>query len=293
MNGWLRQVPLRSLSPGRERQGCFLGEVRVIQGYELGRPVRQYHLGQVACCNAPNGVGYCFDVGSGECVMTWVNQSGGPPGSPACVQDANGKWIHPSCLSGDPSAPTPAPEFVAPVQEGGCPPGEGMIEGQCSPGAIACPAAGGYDLIEVKYDDPMQSYPPQPTGRILARDLPYERVGNAQGVHIVNASDPRCKTQSPAEVPAPQPAAQTVTQPVSMEVPGPIPASEAAVLPPPQPMTRQALPTGAWPGPPFQGPTIPKPVPVAKAPAPMPEACPLGPVPMADWVKGCMGILQA
>ncbi len=54
-------------------------------------------LGQLACCNAPNGQGYCFDSGTGVCVMTWISGSGAPPGSPACVQDAQGQWVHPGC----------------------------------------------------------------------------------------------------------------------------------------------------------------------------------------------------
>ncbi len=40
-------------------------------------------LGQLQCCTAPNGKGYCFDSGTGECVLTWIAASGSPqPNSP-------------------------------------------------------------------------------------------------------------------------------------------------------------------------------------------------------------------
>lgn len=400
MSEWLGQVPLRSrglmLGAPQGRAGRFLGPARLLPSYELGRPVKRYHLGQLQCCNGPDGKGYCFDSGSGECVMTWVSASGGPPGSPACVQNPRGEWVHPSCMGLEPGPPSsrpelppgctyvaaegnamqevicecyncttrasdgwrgmlsdfiaggsrnpclvspdwfpkpavcpsgpggggsytppaptptptptptpiptpyqPTPEIVTPVQEGSCPEGQVMIEGQCSVGAIACPSGGNYDLIEVEYESPEQTQAPQPTGRILARGIPLSRVQNAQGVHIVNASDPRCTTQSPVAMPTPQPSAQTVTQPASSEYSPPLPATEAPVLPARELMTRQALPTGSFPGQPFPvaqprpaaAPNAP--VPVAKFPAPMPEKCPLGPVPMADWVYGCMGIQES
>jgi len=62
------------------------------------------------------------------------------------------------------------------------------------------------------------------------------------------------------------------------------------VLPPPQSMTTASPPTGAFPGQPFAAmPPAQKPIPTAKAPAPLPPTCPLGPVPIAEWAKGCMG----
>ena len=60
------------------------------------------------------------------------------------------------------------------------------------------------------------------------------------------------------------------------------------VLPPRQNMTSPAIPTGAWPGAPFPAmPPIQPPI-KATGPAPRPpEACPLGPVPIAKWAQEC------
>jgi hypothetical protein len=158
-----------------------------------------------------------------------------------------------------------------------------MIEGQCSTGAIACPVGGNYDLLEVNAES-------KATGRILARGLPYSRVKGVPGVNIVNVSDPRCKTQSPAGVYAAQPSAQTVTEPSTDSFQNPLPATEAPVLPARHPTTRQALPSGSGTGSPFESGQPRKKIPVAKVPAPMEE--PLGPVPLAQWVYGFMGIEQ-
>lgn len=56
------------------------------------------------------------------------------------------------------------------------------------------------------------------------------------------------------------------------------------VLPPKQNYTMPAMPTGAYPGSPFQAAQQPM---KAIAPMPRPEACPLGPVPVADWANRC------
>lgn len=284
MSEWLGQVPLRSrglmLGAPQDRLGAFLGVARLLPSYELGRPVR-YQLGETLCCNAPDGKGYCFDSGTGECVATWVSASGGPAGSPACIKDSRGRWVHPSC----PSQPN-SPEVVAAAQQGAtCPEGQVMVEGQCASGAIACPSGTNYDLLEVNADG-------QPTGRILGRGIPYQRVQSIPGINIVNASDPRCTTQSPVSRPASQPSAQTVTERPSDGFTDSVPASHAPVLPQRAPTTRAALPTGAGYGSPFQVSPAPKPVLVAQSPLPIPDPCPLGPVPMADWVYGCMGIEQ-
>lgn len=77
-----------------------------------GGPRLGQHSG-LACCNAPNGYGYCFDSGSGECVATWVSASGGPPGSPACVTNAQGQITHPSCLGLEPEPSPGRPELPA------------------------------------------------------------------------------------------------------------------------------------------------------------------------------------
>jgi hypothetical protein len=70
----------------------------------------------------------------------------------------------------------------------------------------------------------------------------------------------------------------------------PIPATGIPVLPPAQQMTTASPPTGAFPGQPFAAaPMANKPVPIAKAPAPLPPTCPLGPVPLRQWAEGCMG----
>lgn len=55
------------------------------------------------------------------------------------------------------------------------------------------------------------------------------------------------------------------------------------VLPPKQTQTTAAMPTGAFPGNPFPSRSPMK----AIAPMPIPEACPLGPVPIAEWTKRC------
>lgn len=283
MSEWLGQVPLRShglmLGAPQDRAGAFLGAARLLPSYDLGHPVRRYQLGQVQCCNAPDGKGYCFDTATGECVATWVSASGGPPGSPACIKDSRGRWVHPSC----PPPAAQAPEMVAAAQQGTCPEGQVMVEGQCASGAIACPSGANYDLLEVNEDG-------QPTGRILARGVPYQRVQSIPGINIVNVSDPRCATQSPVSRPAAQPSAQTVTQQPSDGFTDPVPATHAPVLPSREKTTRAALPTGAGYGSPFQVSPAPRPVLVAQSPAPMPDPCPLGPVPMAKWVYGCMGI---
>lgn len=60
---------------------------------------------------------------------------------------------------------------------------------------------------------------------------------------------------------------------------------------PTQAVTTPSVPTGAWPGAPFQ--TMPPPV-APRAPSPPPPApvavpCPTGPIPVAEWTKGCVG----
>lgn len=67
----------------------------------------------------------------------------------------------------------------------------------------------------------------------------------------------------------------------------PIPATGVPVLPAPQQFSTASAPTGAFPGQPFSA--TQQPVPLAKAPAPLPPPCPLGPVPLRKWVEGCMG----
>lgn len=66
---------------------------------------------------------------------------------------------------------------------------------------------------------------------------------------------------------------------------GPQPPFEEGppVLPPRQTYTTPTVPTGAFPGAPF---TATKPM-QAIAPAPIREACPLGPVPIARWANDC------
>lgn len=65
------------LSPAR------LGAVKLVELGDLGERARNKKLGQLACCTAPNGKGYCFDSGTGVCVLTWIAASGSPqPNSP-------------------------------------------------------------------------------------------------------------------------------------------------------------------------------------------------------------------
>jgi len=126
-----------------------------------------------------------------------------------------------------PTVPTPPPggETAAPVN-GMCPEGQTEIDGQCSYGALACPVGNGYTLVEVRYEDPMQTYPPQPTGVVLARDLSYEEVNSLRGVHIVSASDPRCAAAAQAPSTGTIPATPLPTQ-------GPVPGQSVPVMPGP------------------------------------------------------------
>lgn len=104
MNGWLGQVSLRLVERGSSlgglrapeirQQDAFLGQARLQHSYKLGRPV---HLGDNSkCCNAPDG-SHCFDETTGECINTWNSESPNP-GSPPCVRDVHGNWVHPDCL---------------------------------------------------------------------------------------------------------------------------------------------------------------------------------------------------
>lgn len=301
-------------------RGAWLGQVPLRARPFMGGLVRR--LGQLNCCvkTGPGGgqQQICVDTGSGQCVVTWISPEGNYPGVPACGPDG----LPPSCSAPSAAAPppptapppaapppaappTPAPAPSCPAGQvyvngqcvpadmpqapGACPAGQTMIEGQCSPGAIACPSGAGYDLVEISADN-------QPTGRILAPQVPYERVGNAQGVHIVNSDDPRCGAPAapppapvaPAAVPAPAappPTAPLPTQQLAPSVPqpdfGPLPV---------QNLTVPAMPTGAFPGQPFAA-AAPAPAPRAVAPAappPPPPPCPSGPIPVEEWTKGCV-----
>lgn len=113
MNGWLRPLNLseRGPLPGgfglpiqdiRQPQ-VFLGQTRLRQSYELGRPVA--HLDQPPkCCNSPDGT-KCFDHSTGECINTW-NSTVSTPNAPDCVQNSRGEWLHPDCVG-----PAPVPQM--------------------------------------------------------------------------------------------------------------------------------------------------------------------------------------
>lgn len=91
---------------------------------------------------------------------------------------------------------------------------------------------------------------------------------------------------------APSPSPGGGPMPVSNSEPIPAAGQNGIVpvLPPSQQMTTASAPTGAFPGQPFaSSPARQGPIPTAKAPAPLPPPCPLGPVPLAKWVQGCMG----
>jgi len=108
MNEWLGPVSLRLVDRGplfggfgsriqdiRQPQP-FLGQARLKQSYELGRPVA--HLDQPPdCCNSPDGT-KCFDHSTGECINTW-NSTVATPNAPDCVQDTRGEWVHPYCYT--------------------------------------------------------------------------------------------------------------------------------------------------------------------------------------------------
>lgn len=287
MNGWLRQVPLRvqNRSLGSlqaptlrmEHSQAFLGQ---------NRPRKR--MGEVSCCNAPNGMSYCFDYSSGECVNTW-NSANPTPGAPDCVKNAQGFWVHPSCPGAQGVAPISTPSTQPPPSAGGKPP------------ALACPMEGdrwallnyvsGALIAENITRGEFSTYADDIT------DLPADTV----------CDDPRCAPycapEEPTSVSTPPP--EPVSQPPSATRPGPIPASGVSVLPPSQTMTTAAQPTGAWPGQPFPtrqpylppvqtpipapvAPPTPQPVPIMKTSPPIPEACPLGPVPLRQWVDDCV-----
>lgn len=188
-----------------------------------------------------------------------------------------------------------------------CPQGQGMIAGQCSPGAIYCDGT----LVEVAYTDPNQA--PQPTGKILATGWTLLQAQGADGVHIVNSDDPRCQAAAPPPAlpqAAPLPAAAPPPAAASPALPAvPVAAPPGAVTQPPataplpttlEPsvspttLTTESLPTGAFPGAAF----LPK-VPLAPAPAFAPaeipsglppvyvEECPVAPLPLQDWTSRC------
>lgn len=96
----LGRAPSERFQLGRLPSRPRIGAVELI---ELGRTRKR--LGQLTCCNAPDGKGYCFDTGTGECSLAWISQ-GAQPGSPACVQNDRGEWVHPSCEG---LAPEPSP----------------------------------------------------------------------------------------------------------------------------------------------------------------------------------------
>lgn len=318
MNGWLGQVSLRSAQPGLRlvnrpsEPSQFLGQAALQPVYELGKPVRRHNLGQLACCNAPTGKSYCFDTGSGECIMTWVSSATGSPDTPACVQDSRGQWVLPSCL-GLEAQPSPGrPELPA-----GCSyvaaEGNAMQEVICETYNCTTRESGGWrgmlsDFLSMgginpglkspewfpkpaqcpngpggggTYTPPGAAAPPAPAPTMAPAPGPLPMTPQ-QGLAPVSYDT--SVSQGEQAIPAPP-----TSTPIPVSNMGPAQVPQIPVLPAPQKMTYESPPTGAWPGQPFPAAPRSAPVPMAKAPAPIPEACPLGPVPIRRWVEDCMG----
>lgn len=91
---------------------------------------------------------------------------------------------------------------------------------------------------------------------------------------------PKC----PSAVP---PVAQVMPEPVKTNDYTPYPATETPVLPRAARTTTETPMTGAYPGNPFGATPA---VHVAQTPAPLPAACPVGPVPLRQYFEGCMGV---
>lgn len=288
MSGWLGQVPLkvsgRSLgslnlqAQRAERSVPFLGQSRK-------------RMGEISCCNAPNGMSYCFDNGTGECINTW-NSSNPTPGAPDCVKNVDGFWVHPTCGGAAPVAPGATSGATEPPPSGAKPPG------------LACPL-GNDRWTLVNYV----------TGALIASDIDRGQFGDYAG-DITDlpadsaCQDPRCSPYCGAAKPPPAPPpSQPTIKPVNIQPPAggatPVPAAGVPVLPTRQTFSSPTQPTGAYPGQPFptMGPSAPPPaVPIPTAPPPMPQpapamqpklvsapSCPLGPVPLKQWVDDCVG----
>jgi hypothetical protein len=151
------------------------------------------------------------------------------------------------------------------------------------------------------------------TGAPVGTHLNASCLSLLSDVTRAQEGDPRCGAGSgpvatppvPSPTPTPPPSPPTPpsdgtssTSPVGGVMPtsgtSPIPATGqdgiVPVLPAPQQMTSASPPTGAFPGQPFAAmPPAQGPIPTAKAPAPLPPPCPLGPVPLRKWVEGCLG----
>lgn len=282
MSGWLGQVPLRVSN--RQLGGLNSPALRTEHSNAfLGQKAPRKRMGEVQCCNAPNGMSYCFDHSSGECINTW-NSANPTPGAPDCVKNAEGFWVHPSCPGAQGAASGSTPVTQPPASSGGKPP------------ALACPM-GGDKWALLNYVDNSVIVENVTRAEFDAyssdiTDLPADMA----------CDDPRCAPYcAPPEVSTPPPA------PIPQPTPGtsPIPASGVPVLPQSQTMTTPAQPTGAWPGQPFPtkktalppistpipapvSPPMPQPIPLTRTKAPIPQACPLGPVPLRQWVDDCV-----
>lgn len=269
-----------------ERSSAFLGPARLLPTYELGRPVKRHSLGQVVCCNAPDGKGYCFDTGSGQCVMTWVSD-GLAPGSPACVLNSKGDWVPPSCLDLDPNPAPGRPKL---------PPGcryltsESSVEPQVICECYNCTTreSDGWrgsisQWIENGSKNPClkdpQWYP-----------KPAVCPPGGGGTYTPPATEPSPELVAAAQVP---PAAQVMKAPISEESMESVPASEAPVIPAnPRHMTRPAQPSGAANGSPWQTAARPRQVPMAKPSNPLLDPEYGRPVPLVKWMRNALEIKE-
>jgi len=269
MSGWLGPVSLRLVDHGALGGQPLLGPATLRPSYELGRPV----LAQgPKCCNTPDGYTLCFDHSTGNCINTW--KKGSPTaGAPGCVWSGE-EWLHPECLPSP--TPTQLGSGMIPVENLGVDQGPMMGKWQPhgwkfwerKPKRKAAPSSAAPAPAPAPTPTPTPTPNPNPTPTPTPSPMP---------------SDGPSYIQNPTGV---------QTGPIPTE---PIPATAGGqvvpVLPEPQEMTSASPPTGAWPGQPFAAaPQAPRgPIPTAKAPAPMPPPCPLGPVPLKQWIEGCMG----
>ena len=317
-NGWLRQVPLR---------GSFLG---------APAPKPRKKLGQLSCCNGPDGKGYCFDTGSGECVMTWVSSATSAPGTPACVRDSRGQWVLPSCVGqegvasgGRPPLP-PGCEYVGAESNS-------IQEVICETYNCTTRESGGWrgllsDFIAMGSQNPGLKSPewfpkpaqcpngpggggtyvppgaaPAPTPTLPTTPIPTAAPGGLSPTAPAMAPPAPAATPTAAPAPSAQPTPAQAAQAAAAAATAAAQAQAPATMPtvplndqqpyigplPTQRTTYPAIPNGQSSGSPYPPPPAARsyapPPPAAPATLPtQPMSCPIGPIKVADWTKGCV-----
>lgn len=100
-----------------------------------------------------------------------------------------------------------------------CPPGQGMIAGQCGKFAIACLRGDGYEILEATMD--AEGSVTGLTGRVFAKGISPDKVNIMPRVGMRPTTDPWCQIP----VPTPQPAQTTTPLPIPTDQTGTIPLS--------------------------------------------------------------------